>query len=173
MAAAGVWACCHFCMDKKGGKEVDEVVASMDRLIPGLSGGNRQNTGNGRDPLAALSIDGLDVVGCLEVPTLDIKVPVLSKGVKKDGFVTWESGSPVSGAFRLTGDRNGVFRDIDDADPGAQVYFTDIDGVCYSYKVSTQYHLKDWSEADNDLLLCYRVDDDTVFVLGCMYDFSN
>ena len=30
-----------------------------------------------------------------------------------------------------------------------------------------QFHLKDWDEADQDLMLCYPTDDNTQFVLGC------
>ena len=50
---------------------------------------------------------------------------------------------------------------------GDKVAFTDIDGVRYNYIVTTQFHLKDWDEADQDLMLCYKTDDNTQFVLGC------
>ena len=51
--------------------------------------------------------------------------------------------------------------------PGDNVSFTDVYGTTYEYKVTTQYHLKNWDEGDNDLLLCYRTDSDTVFTVGC------
>ena len=39
----------------------------------------------------------------------------------------------------------------------------------YPMEALTQFHLKEWDEADNDLMLCYKTDDNTEFVLGCMY----
>ena len=78
-----------------------------------------------------------------------------------------ESGSPAKGKFRIKGGRDDVFRKIEKAAPGDSVAFTDIDGVRYSYRVSTQFHLKDWDKADYDLMLCYESDEDTDFVLGC------
>ena len=168
-AAVLIWACCRFCMDKMIDNRVQTVLTKMEAMIPGL-GDDSGQTGAGRDPLAAISIDGVDIVGCLEIPSLDVKVPVTGKNINERGFATWVSGSPVKGTFRISGSRSDVFSDLADAKPGTEVAFTDIDDIRYKYKVTTQYHLKDWDEADNDLLLCYESDKKTDFVLGCMID---
>lgn len=152
---------------KKGKKEAQEVIEVMKTLIPGLGTENESSGSLGRDPLAVLSVNDTDVVGCLEIPTLDVTAPVLNKKNKKSYCITWVSGSPVKGEFRLSGGRHDIYRNLAAANPGDKVFFTDIDGTCYVYEVTTQYHLKDWAKADNDLLLCYPVDENTDFVLGC------
>ena len=94
-------------------------------------------------------------------------VPVTVKDQGGDGFASVVSGSPVKGKFMLEGDRDTTFVKLAKAQPGAKVVFTDIDGVRYNYTVTTQFHLKDWDEAENDLMVTYRSDDQTRFVLGC------
>ena len=154
---------------KQSNTQSEDVLAVMEQMIPGLAAGSDSQTssGMGRDPLAALSIEEMDIVGCLEIPSLNLRAPVCGKEFSAQYFATWVSGSPVSGKFRLIGGREDVFLRLPKAEPGALVVFTDIDGVRYEYEVTTQYHLKDWAEADNDLMLCYEVDDQTDFVLGC------
>jgi hypothetical protein len=98
-------------------------------------------------------------------------VPVLQKKEKAPGFTTWTSGSPVKGHLRIQGDQRDVFLKLSDTNPGDSVYFTDMDGVQYNYRVTTQFHLKTWDSADDyDLLLCYETDDKTYFVVGCVID---
>ena len=143
----------------------------MKTLVPNLGVDTGIATGQGRDPLAALSIDEIDIVGCIEVPSIDLMAPVTASGYEEEGFATIDGGSPVKGNLRLIGGRADVFRKISHAKPGDTVAFTDIDGVRYSYRVTTQFHLKDWDEADHDLMLCYRTDDNTQFVLGCTRDY--
>lgn len=152
---------------RQASSEADAVLNKMYELIPDLGVDTGVSTGQGRDPLAALSINEIDIVGCIEIPALDIIVPVTAAGYDRDGFITQMSGSPVKGKFRLKGNREDVFRDLTEAKPGDNIVFTDIDGVRYSYKVVTQFHLKNWDEADNDLMLCYDTDSQTQFVLGC------
>lgn len=152
---------------RQASHEADSVLKTMYELVPDLGVDNGVSTGHGRDPLAALSINDIDIVGCIEIPALDVMAPVTAAGYDSDGFITMVSGSPVKGKFRLMGNREDVFRDLTDAKPGDKVVFTDIDGVRYTYTVVTQFNLKNWDEADNDLMLCYDTDSQTQFVLGC------
>ena len=152
---------------KQTGSQAEAVLKQMEVMIPGLGQETETSGGVGQDPLASFSIEGIDIVGCLEIPSLDIMVPVTGKGLEQTSFVTWVSGSPVKGTFRLTGGREDVFRNLAKTKPGDRVVFTDIDGVRYEYEVTTQYHLKEWAEATNDLLLCTPSDDQTDFVVGC------
>ena len=152
---------------EKAQGQAEEVLTTMKKLIPGLGTVTEASSSAGRDPLPAMSIDGIDVIGCLQISSLDIMTPVTSKETGKAGFVAYVEGSPANGQLRLRADRHGVFAELEKAAPGDRVLFTDVDGVRYAYTVVTQYHLKDWAEADNDLLLCYEVDENTDFVLGC------
>ncbi len=172
LVAAGLFRGGYLIRGQKAAKkQAEDVLLTMQTLIPGLGTETEGSGTTGRDPLAALSVSDHDIVGCLEIPSLDIMAPVLTKKSRQEYFVTWKSGSPVKGKLRLQGGRKDVFRDLSKANPGDKVIFTDIDGVRYAYTVTTQYHLKDWAKADNDLMLCYTVDEKTDFVLGCTYDY--
>ncbi len=150
-------------------RQAREVVKELKTLIPGLGTETKGSGSPGRDPLVSQAVYGHDVVGCLEIPALDMTVPVLDKDEGGRGFATWISGSPVKGKFRLKGGRHDAFKKLAKANPGDKVLFTDIDGTRYAYEVTTQYHIKDWDKADNDLILCYTVDENTDFVLGCTF----
>lgn len=153
---------------KQASQQANEVLRTMYDMIPGLGVDTGVSSGRGRDPLPALSINGVDIVGCIEIPSLDLMAPVTAHDYETDGFITMVSGSPVKGKFRLRGRREDVFSELADAQPGDKVVFTDIDGIRYTYNVVTQFHLKDWDEADNDLMLCYDTTEaQTQFVLGC------
>jgi len=148
-------------------KHAAEVLSRMELLIPNLGVDTGVSKGLGRDPLPVISIDQIDIAGCIEASSIDLKAPVTAEGYEEEGFATIAGGSPVKGKFKLTGGRDGVFRKLSKAKPGDLVAFTDVDGVRYNYRVLTQFHLKEWDEADQDLMLCYRTDDQTQFVLGC------
>ena len=144
-------------------------MTALQNIIPGLGSDTGVSTGLGRDPLAAVSIDGTDIVGVLEIPSLNIDAPVTAKDYSEEYFATWLDGSPASGHFEILGNQADLFRNLPKLKPGDRVSFTDVDGVRYNYTVATQYHLKKWDDGDNDLLLCYTTDDDTYFVVGCTY----
>ena len=170
MAIIGLIACVgyNFYANSRGDHKAQQTIETLKGIIPGLGVDTGVVTGLGRDPLASVSIDGVDIVGVLEVPSLDIMAPVMSSAQDdEEYFAKWTYGSPVKGHFRILGGRDDVFRDISDLKPGDRVTFTDVDGIRYGYEVMTQYHLKKWDEGDNELLLCYKSDDDTYFVVGC------
>lgn len=146
--------------------DADKVIERMKTIIPGLGIEDDASSGNGRDPLSVMTIENIDVVGCLEVPSIDLMVPVTARGKTRAGFASYLDGSAVKGRLRITGDRNDVFRKISGLKPGAAAAFTDMDGVRYKYSVLTQFHLKKWDKADYDLMLCYETDKKTRFVVG-------
>ncbi len=152
---------------KSAGNDADAVLEVMYDIVPGLGVETGVSTGAGKDPLMTLSINDVDVVGCLEIPSLDIMIPVTVTSEQEEGFMHLVSGSPVKGKLMLEGDRASALVKLPKAQPGDKVVFTDVEGIRYNYKVTTQYNLKDWDEADNDLMVCYRVDEQTRFVLGC------
>ena len=152
----------------QGDRKAKDMIETLKGIIPGLGVESDVATGLGRDPLASVAIDGIDIVGVVEVPSLDIMAPVMNEDQDSiEYFTKWIDGSPVKGHFKILGGRDDVFRKIAGLKPGDRVIFTDIDGIRYSYEVMTQYHLKKWDEGDNELQLCYESDDDTYFVVGC------
>ena len=151
---------------KRASAEAEEVLKAMYKIVPGLESGSEAQSGDGQDPFPAVTINDVDIVGCLEAPSIGLKVPVTSKSEEKAGLATYAGGSPVKGGLTITGDRAGAFRNIEKLEPKEKVSFTDMDGVRYDYRVLTQFHLKNWDEAEYDLMLCYETDDKTMFVVG-------
>ena len=154
----------------QGGSKAEETMKELEVFIPGLGVDTGSQTGAGRDPLASVTIQDMDIVGVIEIPAIDVMAPVTAKEYSEEFFASWLGGSPVSGRFMITGGRDDVFLKLAKLKPGDRVAFTDIDGVRYSYSVLTQYHLKKWDEGTDDLQLCYKTDDDTYFVVGCSAD---
>ena len=152
---------------KQASGDAEKVLETMRSLIPGLGVDTEEGSGDGRDPLSVMTVDSIDIVGCLEIPSIDLMAPVTAKTVNKPGFARFLSGSAVKGRLRLSGSRNDVFSNLAKVRPGSKVIFTDVDGVRYIYSVLTQFHLKKWDKAEYDLMLTYKVDDDTRFVVGC------
>ena len=137
---------------RQGSERSRSVMNTLRDIVPGLGEDSGVQSGNGQDPPAAVSIEGIDIIGVIEIPALDITAPVTGKDYREEYFASWLDGSPVQRDFKVIGDR---------------VIFTDIEGVRYTHAVTTQYHLKRWDEGDNDLMLCYETDSDTYFVVGC------
>lgn len=165
--AAAAYAGYTFMQVKTGAEHADEVLETMRSVIPNFGVDTGASTGQGRDPLPQLVIADKDIVGCIDIPAIDVTAPVTIKGQEEEGFATLESGSPIKGSLKIAGGRYDVFLKLSKANPGDTVSFTDIDGVRYNYRVLTQFHLKEWDEADEDLMLCYQTDDETEFVVGC------
>jgi len=63
----------------RGDRWAKEVIATLENIIPGLGIESGVATGLGRDPLASVSIDDIDIVGVLEIPSLDVMAPVMSQ----------------------------------------------------------------------------------------------
>ena len=166
IAVAAAFAAYLLIPGKQDNEQSKQTIASMEELIP-FFGTEDSRTGLGRDPLAVLSIDGTDIVGGLEIPSINLRAPVAEKGSGKEFFASRMTGSPVKGHFIITGGRHDVFTRLTKVKPDSKVTFTDIDGYAYNYTVTTQFHKKKWDYADYDLMLCYKIDKNTYFVLAC------
>ena len=167
MAATLAYAGYRYLNVKQAEGDADAVLKQLMFINPSLGKDTEGSTGNGRDPLPVISVDEINIVGCLEIPSINVMVPVTAKGTRKKGFAAYTGGSPVKGKFIIRGSRSDIFRKLPRLKPGDKAIFTDIDGVRYKYSVLTQFHLKKWDRAENDLMLRYKVDDDTWFVVGC------
>ncbi len=169
LMALAVAAAGFFAVHKMhSGNEAQDVLAQMEAIVPGLGQEDGYSSGEGRDPLTMIMINDMDIVGCLEIPSIDLRAPVLNQKEKRECFATWDSGSPAKGRFRISGNKQDVFRKLSKTAPKDRVIFTDLDGVRYEYEVTSQLNLKNWDEGQYDLMLCYDVDDRTQFVVGCM-----
>ena len=82
-AAYGVYAYLEL---QRAEKHANEVLGKMKTMIPGLGTDTGISTGQGRDPLVSLSIDGIDIVGCIEMPSVNLMAPVATSGYEEEGF---------------------------------------------------------------------------------------
>ena len=155
---------------KKVSDEAEMVLQAMYQIVPDLGRETDVQSGDGQDPLPAMTINNIDIVGCLEVPSIDLTAPVTAKSEARAGFVYYVSGSAVKGGLMLSGSKGDVFSRIASLKPGSKAAFTDMDGVRYTYRVLTQFHLKKWDKADYDLMLYYNTDSKTRFVVGLNRD---
>ena len=167
LIASAAFAGWKYYSGKQGSERSRSVMNTLNDIIPGLGEDTGVQNGVGQDPPAAVSIEGIDIIGVIEIPALDISAPVTGKDYREEYFASWLDGTPVQMNFKVTGGKDDIFRKISRLQPGDKVIYTDIDGVRYTYAVTTQYHLKKWDEGDNDLMLCYESDSDTYFVVGC------
>ena len=165
LAAAGT-AGGSYVHGRQAAKEADRVMEQMQAIVPGLGSETGSSAGAGSGPLTQMNIEGHDVVGCLAIPALDRTIPVTA-AKREAGFATVVSGSPAAGQLILRGNRRDAFRGLTKLDPGDKISFTDLAGNRTDYEVITQFHLKEWDEADYDLLLTYKAGPKTDFVVGC------
>ena len=77
---------------KQDNEESRAVIESMEELIPYFGTDNEFSSGMGRDPLPVMTVNGVDIVGAIEIPALDLRAPVTDKGVKKKYFARWTGG---------------------------------------------------------------------------------
>lgn len=91
------------------------------------------------------SINGWDYIGILEIPSIDLYLPIISQW--SDAALNVApcrySGSAYTGDLILSGHNyTAHFWHLSDLSPGDNVYFTDIDGNVFSYIVAERETLR-------------------------------
>ena len=127
----------------RGERKAQETIETLKTMIPGLGVDNDVVTGLGRDPLAYLSIDGVDIVGVIEIPSLDIMAPVM--GQAQDDHLGGQGRKNVgldTAAQAVGQDHDaGILIDIHDIDIVAAQLFTDmIDGLPAAFDIHGVIH---------------------------------
>ena len=71
-----------------GSGKADRVMKKLYEIVPDLDIDTGESKGAGSDPLAAISIEGVDIVGVIEIPSLDIIAPVTGKNFSEEYFAS-------------------------------------------------------------------------------------
>jgi len=155
VAAAAVY-CLYIWNGYKAGDHAEKVMKKMQEMIPQFDENDEAATGLGEDPLPMISIDGVSFVGYLDIPSQNLKLPVVGAESNGKEFAFLDSGSPVKGHFWIGGrDVDGIFGSLSKIKPGETIRFIDVNGVRYSYLVTGMGSIKSRAEAKHDLVL-YR-----------------
>lgn len=124
-------------------KESAAILDRLNTLIPDPHPGVIEE---GRDTIMpALAIDGTDYVGILTIPAYKTETPVASvwNEEKNSGIVTRYFGSLPAHNLVLGADNSlGLFGFSESITGGDSVFFTDTEGIVYSYVVENVIHAR-------------------------------
>lgn len=116
-----------------------EVLPQIEQHIKETKEKEIHSTVTKNKELPKLKIKGKEYVGQLDIPSIALSLPVLAEwsyeNLKKAPCTY--SGTPYTGDFVIAGHNYARhFSPIKSLPAGADVYFTDMDGDTFSYKVS-------------------------------------
>ncbi len=132
----------------------EKVMSRMQEMIPEYDEDDPAATGLGEDPLPAIEVEGVSLVGYLEIASLDQKIPVADSSYDEEWPAFHKSGSPVRGKFVIGGsEKKGGLVSLSDMEPGDTVRFTDVNGVRYTYRITGLGTVRDPEGPDHDLIL--------------------
>lgn len=95
-----------------------------------------------------ISIDGVDCVGILQIPSLDLEVAVAAPYVSLDYMAHIKQADSDNGSFSIVSEnRNFLLGRLPDVSEGDEVIFTDARGSRYAFKVDAVYTGKDISKS--------------------------
>lgn len=118
----------------------DTPTSEQQPTTPGLSLPAQQEQA-ARRPMAEVTVDGVAYIGYLEIPDLDLKLPVASQineSLLEKGPCRY-FGTVYQKNFVIGGHRyRRHFRKIHTLGYGASVIFTDVNGYRYHYQVEEQ-----------------------------------
>ncbi|HWS43891.1 MAG TPA: sortase [Pseudoflavonifractor sp.] len=129
--------------DRAAGAASDRVLGQVRAQIPsGVERPAVQAQGEGTaaaEPLVAVKAGGRSYLGILEIPALDLTLPILSKWSYPNlkAAPCRYRGSAAGGDFIIAGHNyESHFGQLKTLETGAAVLFTDADGAVYAYEVS-------------------------------------
>ncbi len=145
---------------KPGGENVDvlHVLSRLDEAIPEKIAGVYETRTNSDMP--AIEIDGVDFIGILEFPEMDIRFPVGAEWKGSGGSYcparysgsVYDRSLVIGGAYKADN-----FDFLDSLDVGGKIVFTDMTGCVYTFEIAKIRHsekaLKEAFESDDGLTL--------------------
>ena len=141
LAAAAALLGMHMTQEKQAAAGIPSLVKKIEAALPERSAGIMENRAN--STMAAVEIDGVDVIGLLELPGRGIKLPVAAEwDSSQQGFRPARfTGSIYDGTLIVGGSSEaGNFDFADQLDAGEEVTFTDMTGKVFRYTVRKINH---------------------------------
>lgn len=150
LAGAGYIAMENYVQDRDAGITAESILDGMDQIV--VSTGQQRTAGNVYEPVMAVDteeivipdmptveVDGYSCIGTLEVPDVEMRLPVIAEFSEEDMLSApcHYSGSYYTDDLVIVGHSfKSHMRPIWQADIGADVYFTNADGEVYHYIIS-------------------------------------
>ncbi|MGN0974367.1 MAG: sortase [Gemmiger sp.] len=138
IGAALALVACNLFDSARAGNEAGRAAEQLDAVIAGRA----RETVELPDPdreLPVLTLDGLDYVGVVRIPALELELPVLSEWNEETAKTApcRYSGTAYKSGFVLAGHNYRThFGRIDNLCAGDMVLFTDADGGEFAYEVA-------------------------------------
>jgi len=118
-------------------KKSKEIYSDLKNLMPEVQNGSFDDRVN--VSMSALELNGENFIGIIEIPLYETYLPVAMEWDKKSisKYPHKFTGSIYDGSIIIGGSGNkGQFDFMKNITETDSVYFTDVTGMCYSYKVS-------------------------------------
>ena len=141
-------------------------VSTIETLIPEPQGAALAE--NAENEMPALSIDGKDFIGLLEMPSHNSVVPVGAQWKKSNKYPCRFSGSVYEGSIQIGATtQKGQYDFYREISVGDEVYFTDMSGNRYGYTVKD---IRNEKHADLEAL--NREESNLTLFIKNMYGFE-
>ena len=125
----------NFIETKKAQNSVDEILSQLDMITEDAEKASQNMTDLNTDMLGK-TVEGISLVGIIEIPSLDIVLPVaesLDNNTLKKVPCRY-TGSAYSNDMVIAGHNyRSHFGKLSDIKPGAAVVFTDVNGNTFEY----------------------------------------
>ncbi len=144
LAAAAALLGLHMTQEKQKAAGLPSLVEKIEAALPERSAGVMETRAD--STMAAVEIDGIDMIGLLELPGRGTKLPVAAEWDSSErGFRPARfTGSVYDGTLIVGGSSEaGNFDFADQLDAGEEVTFTDMTGRVFRYTVRKINHADD------------------------------
>ena len=141
LGAAAILFVVRQAQDKQRAADIPSLIEKIEAALPERSAGVIENRAD--SAMAAVEIDGIDVIGLLELPGRGIKLPVSAEwDSSEQSFRPARFMGSVYDGTLIVGGRSeaGNFAFIDQLDAGEELTFTDMTGRVFRYTVRKICH---------------------------------
>ncbi len=136
-----------------------DTVSRIEEILPNKSTGFIEERSD--SSMAAISLNGSDFVGLLEIGDYNLKLPVFAKWSRSDAQrPAVYLGSPYDGSLIIGANYEQQFYFADTMETGVEICFTDLYGQVFTYQVD---FIKHAAHADTSVLKAEKCDL-TIFV---------
>lgn len=147
-------------------QQAKDYVDTLRILMPEPQGAVPEKRND--NDMAALSIDGTDFIGILEIPLYGSTLPVCADWGQSSRYPCCFQGSIYDRSLQIGGtSQKGQYDFYRELSVGDELYFTDMTGNCYAYTVKDIHYEK---HANQDALL--REDSALTLFIKNVYAFE-
>ena len=139
----------------------EKIIAQLETMLPERSAGFPYGYSSIEMPV--LEIEGKDIVGIIEMPKFNLKLPINNgySYFKMKSMPSRISGSVYDNSFVISGvDKKGQFECVNQIEIGDEITVTDMTGSQFSYEINDIYRSESGKSnsfvSDDDLTLIIK-----------------